>query len=127
MYLPFFLLYISVWYFTFFCTLLPYLILFCCINQKTFFIHIYPSIQLNICCMKSRNIRLCFIASSSRTLMSYLSHLRAILYFSNNTSLFAILLQSLLILNGSFFFDESQIYLSYSTSAYHYRSLTCVK
>ena len=61
-----------------------------------------PSIPLNVHCMKWKGIRLRCIASSSRTSMSYFSRLRAILYFSNNTLLFAILIHSLLISNGFF-------------------------
>ena len=91
MYLPFFVsflfplfsisifsaLYFLNWY---------YLIL----SIKRHFACIYnPSRILNVRCMKSKDIRLRFIASSSRTSMSYLSQLRAILYFSNNTSIFA--------------------------------------
>ena len=48
-----------------------------------------PSRILNVRCTKSKNIRLRFIASSSRTSMPYLSLLRSIIYCSNNSSLFA--------------------------------------
>ena len=86
-----------------------------------------PSIRLNVCCIKSKNIRLRFIASSFRTSMSYLSLLRAIIYCSNNTSPIAILMHGLPISNGFFFLDEGHIHFSYSTSANHFGSLTCSK
>ena len=47
-----------------------------------------PFRQLNSCCIKSKNIWLRFIASSFQTSMSYFSRLIAILYCSNNSSLF---------------------------------------
>ena len=86
-----------------------------------------PSRRLNVRCMKSNNIWLRFYASSFRTSMSYLSWLRAILYCSNNSSLFAILMHGTPLSNGLFFVDEGQIHFSYSTSANQYGSLTCVK
>ena len=120
-------LFLSVQYFNFCCALLPQLIFFI-VFIKGYFSSIYnSSIQLNICYMKSNNIRLRFIATSSRTSMSYFSRLRAILYFSNNTSLYAILMQGLLISNGFIFLDEGHINLSYSTSLNQYGSLICVK
>ena len=63
-----------------------------------------PYSWLNICCMKSKNVWLRFIVSSFRTSMSYLSQLRAILYCSNNTSLFAVLFHGKRIPNGSILF-----------------------
>ena len=62
-----------------------------------------PSRQLNVCCVKSKNIWLRFIASSSRTSLSYFYLLISILYFSNNSSLFAILMHGLMISNGFIF------------------------
>ena len=86
-----------------------------------------PSRQLNVCCMKSKNIRLLFIASSFRTSMSDLSRLRAILYGPNNSSLFAILMHGTHISNALIFKDEGQIHFSYSISANQYVPLTCEK
>ena len=83
--------------------------------------------RLNVCCMKSNHIWSHFIASSFQTSMSYLSWLRAILYCSNNSSLFAILMHGTPLSNGLFFVDEGQIHLSYYTSANQYGSLTCAK
>ena len=44
------------------CNLLPWLIFFDCIYQKTFSCKYNPSRQLKICCTKSKNIWLRFIA-----------------------------------------------------------------
>ena len=82
---------------------------------------------MNVRCMKSKNIWLRFIASSFRTSMSYVSQLRAIIYCSNNSLLFVILMHGTRISNELYFLDEGQINFSYSTSANHYGSLTCVK
>ena len=86
-----------------------------------------PYRRLNFCCMKSRNIRLNFIASSFRTSMSYFYQLRSILYCSKNSSLFAILMHGLWIPKGFVFLDEGKIHFSCSTSAKQYRSLTFVR
>ena len=51
--------------------------------------------QLNVCWMKSKNIWLLFIVSSLWTSMSYFSLLRDILYYSNNSSLLAIIIHGL--------------------------------
>ena len=51
-----------------------------------------PTSWLNVLCMKLNNIWSRFIASSFRTSMSYLSQLRSILYCSNNSSFFSILM-----------------------------------
>ena len=83
--------------------------------------------RLNIRFIRSKNIMLYFIASSFRTSVSYLSPLRAILYCSNNSSLFAILMHGTRISNRLNILYKVQIYLSYSTSANHYGSLTFVK
>ena len=69
------------------------------LSKDIFHVKKNPSRQLNVCCMKSKNIRLHFIASSFRTSMSYLYWLRAILYCSNSVSLIAILMNGLLISN----------------------------
>ena len=100
MYLPFLFLYLFFYVqsFNYRWTLLPQLIfLIVCIKIKT------SSRQLNVSRMKSKNIRLLFIASSYRTSMSYLSRLRTILYCSNNCSLFEILIHGLPISNGFIF------------------------
>ena len=60
------------------------------------------SIQLNVCCVKSKNIRLRFIVSSLWTSISYLFRLRDILYCSNNSSLISIIMHGLPISNGFF-------------------------
>ena len=87
-----------------------------------------PYRRLNVHCMKSKNIRLQFIASSFRNLMLYFSRLRSIIYCSNNSSLFEILMHGTRISNGFVFFkDEGQIHFSYSTSSNQYGYLTCVK
>ena len=87
-----------------------------------------PSRILNVSCMKSKNIQLHFIASSFWTSMWYLSRLRAIIYFSNNSSLLEILMHGTPISNGLIFFKgEGHIRFSYFTSAKQYGSLTCVK
>ena len=65
-----------------------------------------PSRRLNISSMKSNNIWLRFIASSFRIWMSYLSQLRAILYCSNNSSLFSILIHGKLISNRFLYFKD---------------------
>ena len=81
---------------------------------------------LNVCCITSKNIRLIFIVSSFWTSMSYLYQLRDILYCSNNSSFFTILIHGKRISNGSFL-DEGHIYFSYATSANQHGYLTCVK
>ena len=60
--------------------------------------------RLKVCCMKSKNIWLRFIASSFSTSMSYFSRFKAILYCSNNSSIFAILMHGTQLSNGFFFF-----------------------
>ena len=92
---PFF----SVYDFNFRYTLLPRLILYYCIYQRTFSCKYNPSRRLNVCSMKSKNIRLHFIASSFWSSISYLSCLRAIIYCSNNTSLLVIIMHGLPISN----------------------------
>ena len=120
---PFF----SLQFFNLRCTMLPRLILFDVSVKRKISCKYNPSRRLNICYMKSNNIRLRFIASSFQTSMSCLSQLRAIIYFQNNTSLLSILMHGLPISNGFIFLDEGHVHLSYSTSANHYVSLTYVK
>ena len=86
-----------------------------------------PSGRLNVCCMKSKNIWLRFIALSFWTSMSYLSRFRAILYCLNNSYLLAIIMHGLPISNWFFFLNEGRIHFYYSTFANQYESLTCVK
>ena len=58
--------------------------------------------------------------------MALLSCLKAFLYFSNNSSLFAILMHGLSIPIGLFCEDVYHIHCSYSTFAKQYGSLTSV-
>ena len=129
MYLPLFFsgLFFSVQFFNFCCTLLPRLIFYYHIYQKTFLCIYNPSRRLDVRCIKSNNIWLCFISSSFRTSVSYLYWLRSIIYCSNNTSLLSILIHGKRISNGFIFLDEIQKYLSYSTSKNQDGSLTCEK
>ena len=129
MYLPFFFngLLFSVQFFDFRYTILPRLIFFDCICHLKKSCEFNISRRLNVRCIKSKNILLCFIASSFWNSMLYLLQLRAIIYCSNNTSLLAILMHSLPISNGFFFLDEGRIHLSYSTSTNKYGSLICAK
>ena len=126
-FLVFFLSSFSVQSFNFPCTPLLQLISFIA-YFKIKLLSIYNSSRrLNVCCMKSKNIRLRFIASSSRTSISHLSRLKAILYCSNNTLLFVISMHGLPISNRYFCLDEGHIHFSYSTLAFQYGSLIFVK
>ena len=118
---------LPVHFFNFCCALLPRLMFYYRIYQKTFSCKYNTSRRLNVRCMKSRNIRLRFIASSFWTSVSYLSQSRAIIYCSINSSLLAILINGTPISNGLIFLDEGNIHLSYSTPANHYGSLIWVK
>ena len=97
MYLPFFCFwtFLSDQFLNFRCTLMPRLIIHDRTYQNTFSRKYNPSRRLKFCFIKSKNIRLRFIASSFRTSMSYFHRLRAIIYCSNNTSLPAILMHGL--------------------------------
>ena len=70
-----------------------------------------PYRRLNYHCIKSKNIWLRFIPSSFRTSMLYLSQLKSILYCSNSSSLFAILMHGTWISNGFFFIWRSNTFL----------------
>ena len=104
-----FLIFFSIYYFNFRCNLLPQLILYFCIYQETFSCKYNPSRRLNIYWMKSKNIWLHLIASSFWSSMSYLSHLRPIIYCSNSTSLLVIIMHGLPISNV-FVFKRSRSY-----------------
>ena len=105
MYLPFFfnVLLFSVQFFDFRYTILPRLIFFDCICHLKKSCEFNISRRLNVRCIKSKNILLCFIASSFWNSMLYLLQLRAIIYCSNNTSLLAILIHVTPISNGFIF------------------------